>query len=107
MNIISHSETPAGQCYISTLPVEGIYDYDLAMMPRAKAVLDHLKTRPDFRWWNRWIRKPESLRKFGGDAFLGWDSFLYRNMGHELSRAIVHEFRRVYGVPLTLRSSLE
>lgn len=96
MNLEDISPLPGAMC-----------DYDFAMMPKAQAVLDHLRTRPDFQWWNRWIRRPEGLTKAGGDNFLGWDSFVCRNGNHELSRAIFHEFRRVYGEPVTLRSSLE
>lgn len=85
-------------------------DYDREMLTSAKAVLDYLKTQPDFRWWNRWIKRPKSLKEAGAERldlngyslFLGWDSFTCRNGSHELSRALYWEFRRVFGRPATL-----
>lgn len=85
-------------------------DYDIHLLPKAILMLDHLKERPSFRWWNFLLRRPESLRDAGErlrgedgySLFLGWDSFVCRNMTHEVSREIYCEFRRVFGRPVSL-----
>ena len=85
-------------------------DYDTWTMPKAKLMLDHLKQRPSFKWWNRFVDRPEPVlnageRLRGADGyspFLGWDSFVCRNMTHEVSRSIYIEFRRVFGRPVSL-----
>lgn len=86
-------------------------DYDFAMMPRASAVLEYLKSQKTFRWWNAFFRRPkplmdaarEHLDKNGYITFLGWDSFTCRNPLHPISREISREFRRVFGSPMTLQ----
>lgn len=86
-------------------------DYDFAMMPRASAVLEYLRTQKTFRWWNTFFHRPTPLRdaakehldRNGYSTFLGWDSFTCRNPSHPISRELSRQFRRVFGRPVTLQ----
>jgi len=71
-------------------------EYDLWTIERARLMLDHLKSRPTFRWWNRFVFHPKPIWDAPG-PFLGWSSFYWRNQAHEVSMEIKREFRRIYG----------
>lgn len=87
-------------------PLKGpMCDYDFQTMPYAEALLSHLKSRPSFKWWNRWFNRPTRLRELEpdiSDAFMGWRSFVCRNSCHRLSEAVFDEFKRVYGREATI-----
>jgi hypothetical protein len=77
-------------------------DYDMELLPRTHQVIDYLKKRPDFRWWNAFVLKPTKLKDIDELKACDWKSFVCRNPNDIVSVEFFNEFRRVYGRPAAI-----